>query len=354
MDADPLLRIEDLAVSFDTEDGEVRAVDRVSLDLRRGEVLGMVGESGCGKTVTAMSIMRLVPSPPGRIVSGSAWFGGRDLLSIPVEQLRGVRGREVSMIFQEPMTALSPLHRVGRQLCEAVLLHERMPAAAAAALSLEWLGKVGVPDPRRCMEAYPHQLSGGMRQRAMIAMALMMQPRLLIADEPTTALDVTIQAQVLDLLRTTKRDDMAILFITHDMGIVWELCDRVAVMYAGEIAETGETGEVFGTPGHPYTEALLASIPARTPKGSRLVTIPGQVASSATRTDSCRFADRCRYAFDRCRNEHPALRSLGGRSVRCHLAADRIGNGGGAVCMSGEEHTEGAVRLPGGVPAQEA
>jgi oligopeptide/dipeptide ABC transporter ATP-binding protein len=324
---EPLLRIEDLAVAFDTEDGEVRAVDKVSLDVWRGDVVGMVGESGCGKTVTAMSVMRLVPAPPGRIVSGSVWFGGRDLLRTPVEQLREIRGREVSMIFQEPMTALSPLHTVGKQLCEAVLLHRKMTAPAAAALSLEWLGKVGVPDPGRCMDAYPHQLSGGMRQRAMIAMALMMEPRLLIADEPTTALDVTIQAQVLDLLRTTKRADMAILFITHDMGIVWEICDRVAVMYAGEIAETGGTAEVFGTPGHPYTEALLGSIPSRTPKGARLVTIPGQVASSTMRGNSCRFADRCRYAFDRCRNEHPDLRSCGSRSVRCHLAEQRVGEG---------------------------
>lgn len=321
-----LLSIDDLAVSFDTEDGVVPAVDRVSLDIFPGEVLGLVGESGCGKSVTALSILRLLPCPPGRILSGHVAFDGDDLLALPIERMRDIRGRRISMIFQEPMTALSPLHRVGDQLDEAVLLHRAMPVGSIRALSRDWLRRVGISDPDRCIAAYPHQLSGGMRQRVMIAMALMMEPRLLIADEPTTALDVTIQAQVLDLLRSVKRSDMSILFITHDMGIVWELCDRVAVMYAGEVVEVGKVGDVFRKPGHPYTEALLDSIPARTPKGKRLVTIPGQVASSSSgRGDACRFAGRCRYTFDRCRTCHPSLDAHKERSVRCLLAAERLG-----------------------------
>lgn len=322
-----LIRIQDLAVSFDTEDGPVCAVDRVSLDIRQGEVMGLVGESGCGKSVTALSILRLIPCPPGRILSGRVEFDCEDLLSLPIERMRGIRGSRISMVFQEPMTALSPLHRVGDQLDEAVLMHKRMPPDAVRALSRDWLRRVGIPDPDHCMAAYPHQLSGGMRQRVMIAMALMMEPRLLVADEPTTALDVTIQAQVLDLLRAIKRADMTVLFITHDMGIVWELCDRVAVMYAGEIVEVGNVENVFRKPAHPYTEALLESIPARTPKGARLVTIPGQVAASAGCSAACRFADRCRYAFDRCRAAHPELESHGDRLARCLLAGERLASG---------------------------
>lgn len=320
-----VLGIRDLAVSFDTEDGVVSAVDTVSLDVREGETVGLVGESGCGKSVTAMSVLRLVPCPPGRIVSGTIDFGGRDLLSLPIADMRDVRGREISMVFQEPMTALSPLQRIGDQVDEAVLLHRSLPRAEVRALSRGWLGKVGIPDPDRCMDAYPHQLSGGMRQRVMIAMALMMEPRVLIADEPTTALDVTVQAQVLDLLRATKRRDMAILFITHDMGIVWELCGRIAVMYAGEIVEAGTVSDVFRLPAHPYTEALLESIPARTPKGKRLVSIPGQVASSAAHGTMCRFCDRCKYVHARCRSVHPELETFGERSARCLLAASRLG-----------------------------
>ena len=319
-----ILRIVDLAVSFDTEDGAVAAVDRVSLDIRPDEVMGLVGESGCGKSVTAMSVLRIIPCPPGRIVSGRVEFEGADLLALPIAQMRDIRGRRISMIFQEPMTALSPLHCVGDQLDESVLVHREMRQGEVRALSREWLRRVGIPDPDHCMTAYPHQLSGGMRQRVMIAMALMMEPRLLIADEPTTALDVTVQAQVLDLLRAIKRADMAILFITHDMGIVWELCDRVAVMYAGEIVEVGSVESVFRKPAHPYTEALLESIPARTPKGSRLVTIPGQVASSDRCGAACRFADRCRYVFDRCRAEHPGLEPHDDRLARCLLAAERL------------------------------
>ncbi len=319
-----LLRIENLAVSFDTEDGPVSVVDSVSLDIRHGEVVGLVGESGCGKSVTALSVIRLIPCPPGRILSGRVEFGGADLLSLSADRMRDIRGRRISMIFQEPMTALSPLHRVGDQLDEAVLVHRTMPPGELRALARDWLLRVGIPDPDHCMVAYPHQLSGGMRQRVMIAMALVMEPHLLIADEPTTALDVTIQAQIIDLLRAIRRADMAILFITHDMGIVWELCDRVAVMYAGEIIEVGSVENVFRNPAHPYTEALLNSIPARSLKGSRLTTIPGQVASSGKCGTMCRFADRCRYTFDRCRTVHPAMDAHNDRLSRCLLAGERL------------------------------
>lgn len=319
-----VLRIEDLAVSFDTEDGVVAAVDSVSLEVRRGEVLGLVGESGSGKSVTALSVLRLIPSPPGRIVSGKVWFEGNDLRSMPIETMRQVRGQKISMVFQEPMTALSPLHLVGDQVCEAVLLHRALPSQEVQSLACEWLRRVGIPDPERCMESYPHQLSGGMRQRVMIAMALTMNPALLIADEPTTALDVTIQAQVLDLLRGIKGPGMAILFITHDMGIVWELCDRVAVMYAGEVVEEGGVREVFAAPAHPYTEALLGSIPARTPKGKRLVAIPGQVSRHQPGSLACRFADRCRYAGRECRTDHPGMTVSADRAARCVQAARRF------------------------------
>lgn len=322
-----VLRIEELAVSFDTEDGAIAAVDTVSLEVRRGEVLGLVGESGCGKSVTALSVLRLIPSPPGRIVSGRIWFEGHDLRAMPMERIRQVRGQKISMIFQEPMTALSPLHLVGDQVCEAVLLHRSQPLHEVQSVAREWLRRVGIPDPERCMESYPHQLSGGMRQRVVIAMALTMNPALLIADEPTTALDVTIQAQVLDLLRDIKGPGMAILFITHDMGIVWELCDRVAVMYAGEVVEEGGVQDVFAAPAHPYTEALLGSIPARTPKGKRLVAIPGQVSRHQSGSKACRFADRCRYAGRQCLSDHPAMRVSGERAARCVQAARRFAGG---------------------------
>ena len=254
-----LLRVEDLSVSFRTEEGVLRAVDRVSFDIRKGEVLGLVGESGCGKSVTAMSLLRLIPCPPGAIDGGRVWWNGRDLLQLSPSEMRAIRGREISFIFQEPMTALSPLHRIGKQLVEAQRLHLPIAKAEAWERGVAWLRKVGISDPESRMLAYPHQLSGGMRQRVMIAMALILEPKLIIADEPTSALDVTIQAQILKLLLDRKSKETSVLLITHDMGIVWEVCDRLAVMYASEIVELGEIDQVFGSPRHPYTRALMES-----------------------------------------------------------------------------------------------
>jgi peptide/nickel transport system ATP-binding protein/oligopeptide transport system ATP-binding protein len=322
-DATPLLRIRDLAVSFRTDEGLVRAVDGVCLDIRRGEVLGLVGESGCGKSVTAMSVLRLIPSPPGSVDGGSVLYRDRDLLAIPPRELQSIRGRAISMIFQEPMTALSPLHKIGDQLVEALRIHRRIRVRDARAVALDWLRKVGIPAAEEQMRAYPHQLSGGMRQRVMIAMAMMLEPELIIADEPTTALDVTVQAQVFDLMRHMKQRDMSVLLITHDMGVIWEMCSRVAVMYASEIVETGAISEVFSNPLHPYTEALLASIPSLDARRERLSTIPGQVPSPMEYPAGCRFQDRCPYVFDRCRAEHPALQQAAGREARCFLAAKR-------------------------------
>jgi oligopeptide/dipeptide ABC transporter ATP-binding protein len=320
-----LLDIRNLSVVFDTEDGPAVAVDGVTLAVERGETLGLVGESGCGKSVTALSCLRLIPTPPGRILSGEVRFGGEDLLRLPVSELRRIRGQRIGMIFQEPMTALSPLHTIGSQLTETLRLHRRMRRREAWDSGVEWLRKVGMSDPAENMRAFPHQLSGGMRQRAMIAMALMLEPALLIADEPTTALDVTIQAQVLDLMRRMRGSETALLLITHDMGVVWEMCSRVAVMYAGEVVEIAPVQKLFSQPLHPYTEALLRSRPALHAPGGRLSAVPGQVPSALRLPAGCRFRDRCAYAFERCAAEHPALESLAeGRQARCFLASKRM------------------------------
>jgi oligopeptide/dipeptide ABC transporter ATP-binding protein len=328
MNASPVLEINDLTVTFETDDGTLTAVDRISFEIRRGEILGLVGESGCGKSVTALSLLRLIPSPPGRIASGRALFGGRDLLTLPASELRTIRGRDISMIFQEPMQALSPLHRVGAQLVEAIQLHEAASDAEAWERSLGWLTKVGIPDAAQRMEAYPFQLSGGMLQRVMIAMALMLKPALIIADEPTTALDVTIQAQILDVMRGMKDRDTSLLLITHDLGVVWDMCDRVAVMYASQIVEIGPRQQVFERPAHPYTQALLASIISLTSPGQRLNPIEGQVPSPFAYPRGCRFAPRCRFAFDRCRAECPGLEALGqDRAAACFLARSFVEGG---------------------------
>jgi len=327
----PVLRVEDLAVSFKTDEGTVRAVDHISFDVFPGEVLGIVGESGCGKSVTALSLLRLIPQPPGKIDSGAAWFNGNDLISMPVQELRKIRGRDISMIFQEPMTALSPLHRIGRQLVETQQFHRDIDQAAAWRIGVEWLNKVGIPDAEDRMFSYPYELSGGMRQRVMIAMALMLEPKLIIADEPTTALDVTIQAQILNLLQEMKSRDTAVIMITHNLGVVWETCSRVLVMYASEMVECGNVDDVFRNPGHPYTEALLKANPALATKGSQLETIPGQVPSLLNYPDGCRFRDRCRFAMAACSKGHPPLPMFHGRQVRCLLAEERLrkaGNGG--------------------------
>ncbi len=316
----PLLALSDLRVVFDTDEGTLLAVDGVGFAIQRNEVLGLVGESGCGKSVTAMSILSLIPSPPGRIVSGRAMFDGRDLLSLPHEALRRIRGKRISTIFQDPMTALSPLHKIGDQMAEAVQIHSEVKKRQALDMAREWLGKMGIPDPGQAASAYPHELSGGMQQRVMIAMALMMDPELIIADEPTTALDVTTSAQIFELLSAMRRERTSILLITHNLGVVWETCDRVLVMYAGKLVEEAPVRALFERPAHPYTRELLRSIPTFE-EGRELYAIKGQVPSALNFPKGCRFHDRCPDAFDRCEREEPPLYELsGGRRSACFLA----------------------------------
>ena len=304
---DVLLRVDNLGVVFETDAGELMAAGNVSFDIRRGEVVGLVGESGCGKSVTAQSILRLIPSPPGRIVSGRIVFDGEDLRKLPAHSLRAIRGQRISMIFQEPMTALSPLHRIGRQLVEAQRIHQNISRRDAWKNGEFWLNRVGIPDAAARMFCYPFELSGGMRQRVMIAMALMLHPDLIIADEPTTALDVTIQAQILDLMLEMKEQDTSLLLITHDMGVIWEVCDTVNVMYTSRIVERGSVRQVYENPLHPYTKALLTSMPALAGTADRLPAIKGQVPSLLKLPDGCNFADRCPYVLERCRREEPDL-----------------------------------------------
>lgn len=317
------LIVRDLAVEFDTDRGPIRAVDKISFDLRAGEVLGMVGESGCGKSVTALSLLRLLPSPPGRIAGGSVQFDGRDLLTLRVSELRAIRGKRISMIFQDPMSALSPLHRVGDQLIEALQLHSSISDSDATALALEWLEKVRIPDAAHRMRAWPHELSGGMRQRVIIAMALMMKPDVVIADEPTTALDVTTQAQIFALMRELKDARTALMLITHDMGAIWEMCDRALVMYAGQIVEQAPVAELFRQPRHPYTAGLLRAMPRGPRLGNRLSTIPGQVPSPHDYPAGCRFAARCPFAWSKCLEQMPPLYPVGGdHQAACHLVPE--------------------------------
>jgi peptide/nickel transport system ATP-binding protein len=309
----PLLAIDDLKTHFYTRDGVVRAVDGVSYAVDAGETLAVVGESGCGKSVTALSILRLVPSPPGRIVGGAIRFQGADLLALSETEMRGIRGNEISMIFQEPMTSLNPVLTVSRQIGETLRLHQGLDAAAAQRRCVEMLRLVRIPEPERRARQYPHELSGGMRQRVMIAMALACNPKLLIADEPTTALDVTIQAQILDLMRELKaKIGAAIILITHDLGVVAEMAQRVVVMYAGRKVEEAPVRALFGGPCHPYTVGLLASVPRlgatlgrHAPP--RLAEIPGTVPSLREPIIGCAFAPRCSLATERCRREAPPL-----------------------------------------------
>ena len=314
---DAILEIEDLRTHFFTPGGTVRAVDGVSYAVRSGETLGVVGESGCGKSVTALSILRLVASPPGRIVGGSVRLQGKNLLALTETEMERIRGNDISMIFQEPMTSLNPLFTVGHQVSEAIALHQGLSRRVAAAKAVEMLRQVYIPEPERRVHAYPHQLSGGMRQRVMIAMALSCNPKVLIADEPTTALDVTIQAQILDLMRELQNTfGMAIVLITHDMGVVAENADRVVVMYAGRKVEEASADELFDHPGHPYTKGLLGSIPnlddaARTDTGrARLNEIKGMVPSLAALPKGCAFAPRCAFATEECRAAYPPLVQL--------------------------------------------
>ncbi len=324
----PLLNIENLTVSFDTDEGRLLAVDKISLKIQPGGVVGLVGESGCGKSATALSIMRLIPNPPGQIESGAIHFEGHDLLKLPQEEMQALRGNHISMIFQEPLSALSPLKPVGRQLVEGLRLHRDIPKKEAHQIALEWLEKVRIQNPHQKIEAYPYELSGGMQQRVMIAMAMMLSPKLLIADEPTTALDVTVQAQINDLvLEMRKHSGASVLLITHDMAVVWEMCDQVVVMYASEVVESGSAQDIFSKPSHPYTQGLLKSIPTLKNLTQKLGTIPGQVPSPLNYPKGCRFADRCAFVFDRCRNEKPSLVETGeNHHAACFLASGGDGH----------------------------
>jgi len=320
--AAPLLDVQNLKTHFYTRDGVVRAVNGVSFSVMPGETLAIVGESGCGKSVTSLSILRLIASPPGRIVEGRILFGGRDLLQLSEREMRSVRGNEISMVFQEPMTSLNPVLTIGRQIAETLTLHRGLSRADAMARSVDMLRLVNIPEPQRRVRAYPHQLSGGMRQRVMIAMALACDPRLLIADEPTTALDVTIQAQILELMRGLKeKTGAAIVLITHDLGVVAEMAQRVVVMYAGRKVEEAPVQALFSSPRHPYTRGLLNSVPRLTEAGmpgrKRLAEIAGMVPSLRDELVGCAFAARCGHATSRCRGESPALEE----KAPGHLAA---------------------------------
>jgi len=303
-----LLSVEGLSIGFATEEGPIRVVEDVSFTVAGGETVGLVGESGCGKSVTAQTIMRLLPSPPSRIEAGRIGFGATDLAQASEAQMRKIRGNEIAMIFQEPMTSLNPTMTIGEQIGEALLLHRGLRASEARPKVMDMLTQVGIGRPEKRFVQYPHELSGGLRQRVMIAMALICNPKLLIADEPTTALDVTIQAQILELMKALQRErDIAILLITHDLGVVEEMCDHVVVMYAGRIVETAPKAKLFAGPRHPYTAGLLAASPRKAKRGETLITIPGTVPPPGQRGQGCSFADRCPRMLERCRRDVPPL-----------------------------------------------
>ncbi len=318
MTSEPLLGVERLNVGFNTEQGPVRVVEDVSFRLAAGEMLGLVGESGCGKSVTAQTIMRLLPSPPARIDGGRIIFEGEDLVVVPEQRMRKIRGDRIGMIFQEPMTSLNPTQRIGRQIAEVLALHRGLAYGNAKGLVIDVLNKVGIGNAERRLDQYPHELSGGLRQRVMIAMAIVCGPKLLIADEPTTALDVTIQAQIMELLNTLQRDlGLSILLITHDLGVVAEMCRNMMVMYAGRIVERGPTAEIFAAPHHPYTAGLVSSSPRRAKRGERLPSIPGLVPPPGRRGAGCNFAERCPRVQEKCRHEIPPLALASNRAAAC-------------------------------------
>lgn len=321
-----LLQIENLTVEFGSENRPFKAVDEVCIKIEKGEVVGVVGESGSGKSVTAKAIMGLIDWP-GRVTAETLDFSGEDLLAMPDKQRRKITGRDVAMIFQEPMTSLNPCFTTGYQITEALKIHEGGSRATRKQRALELLEQVGIPDPQARLRAFPHQLSGGMSQRVMIAMAIACNPRLLIADEPTTALDVTIQAQIIDLLLNLQRQrEMALMLITHDLALVAEAAHRVVVMYAGQVVETGPVPEIFDSPQHPYTAALLEALPERSVGHERLTTIPGVVPGQFDRPGGCLLNPRCRFATERCRREAPSLETgSDGRQVRCHTPLDAEG-----------------------------
>jgi len=316
----PILEVRDLVTTFDTDNGTLTAVDGVSFQLHKGRTLGIVGESGCGKSVTAFSIMRLLPQPMGHIAGGEVLLDGVDLTKLPPEEMLKVRGDRMGMIFQEPMTALNPVHTIGRQLSEVFLLHRTKDKREALRMSVDILDKVGIPSPEVRVGEYPHQLSGGMRQRVVIAMALACKPSVVIADEPTTALDVTIQAQILELMQSLQKEmGMAIMLITHDLGVIAEMCDDVVVMYAGRVAEAGPVDKIFASPCHPYTRGLLASIPRlEDERKAQLETIEGMVPSLADMPVGCRFQNRCPFRTEVCA-KHPPVDQVGpDHTVACH------------------------------------
>jgi len=328
---EPLLEVDDLRTHFHTPGGVVRSVDGVSYTVRAGRTLGVVGESGCGKSVTALSILRLVPTPPGRHM-GAVRLRGTDLMRLSEREMRQIRGNRISMIFQEPMTSLNPVLTVGRQIAETVQLHQKASRADAMKRAVEMLRVVQIPEPERRVNEYPHQLSGGMRQRVMIALALACNPEVLIADEPTTALDVTIQAQILDLIKRLQKElGMGVVMITHDLGVVAESCDRVVVMYAGRKVEEADVVDLFDRPLHPYTRALMASMPAMNTASTRLTEIPGLVPAAHELGRGCAFAARCSHARERCRAEMPRLAQQGGDHV--------------VACFAVEENWAGAEEI---------
>jgi oligopeptide/dipeptide ABC transporter ATP-binding protein len=323
---DPLLEVRSLSTSFFTEEGVIRAVENVSFEIHPGEILSLVGESGCGKSVTGLSILKLIPTPPGRIVGGEVLFEGKNLIRLEEKEMEKVRGNEIAMVFQEPMTSLNPVFTIGDQIMEAIFFHQsgstragRVDKTEARRRAIQMLSRVKIPSPESSIDAYPHQLSGGMRQRAMIAMALSCQPKLLIADEPTTALDVTIQAQILHLLKQIQREmGMAVMLITHDLGVVSEIADRVAVMYAGRMVEYGPIQALFSQMRHPYTRGLLDSIPQLEERRSRLNAVPGQVPNPTDLPAGCKFHPRCYLMIEECKREEPPLfRVNGDHFSRC-------------------------------------
>jgi oligopeptide/dipeptide ABC transporter ATP-binding protein len=322
--AEPLLSVRNLKTYFYTDEGVVRAVDGLSYDLHKGETLGIVGESGCGKSVHALSIMRLIPTPPGKIVEGEIWFEGRDLLKLSDEEMRRIRGNRIAMIFQEPMTSLNPVLTIGEQIAEAVMLHQKLDRRAAWERAIEMLERVKIPLARERVKDYPHQFSGGMRQRVMIAMALSCNPSILIADEPTTALDVTIQAQILDLIRELQQEfHMAVIMITHNLGVVAEMCDNVVVMYAGKPVERADVRRIFGDPKHPYTWGLLHSVPKLYERRERLIPIEGQPPSLIDLPPGCAFAPRCPFAMEICVQENPPDYPVGpDHTAKCYLYSE--------------------------------
>ena len=322
------MEVKNLATHFYTEGGIVKAVDGVSYDLNEGETLALVGESGCGKSVSALSVMRLIPNPPGQIVDGEVIFEGEDLLKVDLADMRKIRGNRIAMIFQEPMTSLNPLHTVAKQISETLIVHKNMSRTSARERTLELLRLVQLPDPEQRLSSYPHELSGGQRQRVMIAMALSCNPSLLIADEPTTALDVTIQAQVLDLMKSLQEElGMAIMMITHDLGVIADIADEVVVMYAGKVVERGSLDQIFDHPLHPYTKGLLASIPELgAERQKKLYSIPGTVPRPLAMPPGCAFAPRCQEAFSSCQELPPLELIEGDHATRCwlHLLTERI------------------------------